>query len=399
MSRVALIQTFPYEAVWGGDAVYLDRIRTFLTARGHDVDTYVTDITRGRSSPLLKVPIHASSRHRWHVRNALSFGQGRYCSLDPRLFGKALSRLPGRRAVADHCVADTEGHWVAARLAAARPDLIILAFGACIFAKRLAVLGVPVIALKGFFSDRRIRLGEQTAPPVVGRTLLEQLGHATHVGFNNRHDLDHYEQLSGTRHGVLIGMGFADRLQPPIESSKAILFVAARTKPNVESLEWFLRDVWPHIRRDMPAAELRVAGSVCSAFLNRTCDGVTFVGFVPSLDAEYRGAAMAVAPLVNGSSGIKTKIAEALSFGRPVVTTSLGVDPSDPTQYGDAVAVADQPAAFAAAVVAGLGDGAVRAVRTRAAAEQFHRHLAEDVAYHEILALLDAERTPVEAAA
>lgn len=388
MARVAIVETYPYEAVWGGDAVYLDRIRTFLIERGHQVDSYVTDITRGRSNPTLALPLQKGGGHRWHVRNAVSLGEGRFCSIDPRLLGQSLRRLPGRRAAVDHEVSDAEGDWLVDRLTAGRPDLVILAFGACAFTRQVASIAAQVIALKGFFSDRRVRLGEPLPTPVLNRTLLEQLGHATRVGFNNRHDLDFYTQQSGSRDGILIGMGFPDRLRPPAIASKALLFVGADTTPNVESLQWFLDRVWPLIRDEVPDCTVRVAGSVGAAFAGQMHERVAFLGFVESLDAEYANSALAIAPLVSGSSGVKTKIAEALSYGRPVVTTSLGIDPGEPTAYGRAVIVADVPEAFAATVVATLGDPTERISRTKAAAEQFHRQFAEDMAYHEIVELL-----------
>jgi len=385
MARVAIIETYPYEAVWGGDAVYLDGIRAYLTRCGHHVDSLVTDMTRGRSNPTMRLPIPVRGRHRWRVRRAVQLGDGQFCSLDPRLLGKALRRLPGGRAPIEQEIARAEVEWVVDQLERTPPDLAILAFGACAMSAAIRGVGVDVLALKGFFSDRRIRLGEKMPTPMVDRALLEALGEATRVGFNNRHDLDHYAELSGRTNGVVVGMGFPERLQPAPDGDPVLLFVGARTRPNVESLRWFFDQVWPAVRAERPDARLRVVGSIASAFADDPRAGVSFLGFVDRLDAEYRGAALAVAPLVSGSSGIKTKIAEALSFARPVVTTSLGIEPDWPDQYGDAVVVADDPDAFAEAVVALLDDPAARVA---AAAVQYQRHFAEAAAYHEIDALL-----------
>lgn len=387
MAHVAIIETYPYEAVWGGDAVYLDGIRAYLTRCGHRVDSFVTDMTRGRSNPTMRLPCPTSGRHRWRVRRAVQLGEGQFCSLDPRLLGKALRRLPGGRAPIELETGDVEVDWVVDQFERTPPDLAILAFGACTMSAAVRGLGIEVLALKGFFSDRRIRLGEKMPTPMVDRALLEALGEATRVGFNNRHDLAHYAELSSLTNGVVVGMGFPERPQPQPDGLPTLIFVGARTRPNVESLRWFLDQVWPAVRTERPDARLRVVGSITAAFPDDLRAGVSFLGFVDRLDAEYRGAALAIAPLVSGSSGIKTKIAEALSFARPVVTTSLGVEPDWPDQYGDAVVVADDPDAFAEAVVALLDDPAARVA---AAAVEYHRHFAEGAAYHEIDALLGA---------
>src|SRR5262249_33676694 len=89
------------------------------------------------------------------------------------------------------------------------------------------------------------------------------------------------------------------------------------------------------------------------------------------VDDEYRRSWAVVAPFINGSSGVKTKIAEALSFGRPVATTSIGVDPGHSDQFGDAVVVADDPHAFAANLLDIMLDEPARHARPRAGGRRF----------------------------
>ena len=388
MARIAFIESFPYEAVWGGDAVYIDALRAFLSGRGHEVESYVTDITRGRSNPTVRLRTQATGAHRWHVRNAVKIGEDRFCSLDPRLIRQALRRLPGGRARQQHASHPEEADWVFDRLRAKPVDLVILAFGASEFAARLRPLGASSVALKGFFTDRRIRLGEALPTPFVTPDALKTLALATRVAFSNRSDLDLYARLSGRPNGMLIGMGFKAQIQPAPGGRPTLLFVGARSQPNIESLSWFLDEVWPIIRASVREVELRVVGSVADGFAGRSWPGVRFMGFVSSLADQYCDAAVVVAPLVSGSSGIKTKIAEALSFGRPVVTTSLGVDPGDPDQYGPAVGVADSVSGFAASVIRLLVDGDYRLARCSDAAALFRSQLTDDSAYAGVIDLL-----------
>ena len=120
MARVAIVESYPYEAVWGGDAVYLDRIRTYLTDQRHSVLSYVTDIARGRTNPLLKLRSKAGARNDWIVRNAIAQGGGRFLAYDTRLLRRALTRMPGRRAPQEFGIGQGEQAWLIAQLERAR---------------------------------------------------------------------------------------------------------------------------------------------------------------------------------------------------------------------------------------------------------------------------------------
>lgn len=394
MARIAIVESYPYEAVWGGDAVYLDRIRTYLTEQGHSVDSYITDVSRGRTNPLLQLRTKAGPSNRWIVRNALAQGDNRFLAYDARLLKRVLTRLPGERAPQEFGISEEEERWLIARLRATLPDLIMLAFGACAFTKSLMRLA-PVVALKGFFSDRRIRLGEPApAQPSPDDAVLDQLRHATCATFNNIQDLHFYRQLTKATNGAVIGMSFPHRPQPPADAEPTVLFVGVRTKPNVESLQWFIKDIWPDVKKAVPSVCLRLVGTIGAAFEGVGDRQIRIVGFAQDLDAEYRRAQVVIAPLVAGSSGVKTKVAEALSYGRPLITTSLGVDPADPRQFGEAVDVADDAGAYASALIALLTDEALRDRRQAQTSVQFHRHYSEEAAYSLLRALLRDAAAP-----
>jgi glycosyltransferase involved in cell wall biosynthesis len=94
-------------------------------------------------------------------------------------------------------------------------------------------------------------------------------------------------------------------------------------------------------------------------------------GFVDDLDHLFRDAALFVAPLGEGG-GIKIKILEAMARGIPLVTTPIGAE-GITRRDDDLVAWAEDPTAFAAAVVAAARDpkaASDRAVRARALVEE-----------------------------
>ena len=140
-----------------------------------------------------------------------------------------------------------------------------------------------------------------------------------------------------------------------------ILFLASyKYRPkNVEGALWFHRMVLPLVREEFPDAEFVVAGFGPPAQLLQLAesDRLTRVtGFVDDTDELYKSAAVFVAPILVGG-GIIVKVLDALAAGTPVVTTTFGNEGIAATP-GEELLVADDPRAFADAVLALLKDGA-----------------------------------------
>ena len=115
--------------------------------------------------------------------------------------------------------------------------------------------------------------------------------------------------------------------------------------PNQEGVKWFLEQVWPLVHKRLPQLVLYLAGRKMPEGLMRlNMDGVKVVGEVP--DAMYFMASkqINVVPLLSGS-GIRVKIVEAMSLGKPVVTTSVGAEGIGCTDGKD-VLIADTPQQF-----------------------------------------------------
>jgi succinoglycan biosynthesis protein ExoO len=147
------------------------------------------------------------------------------------------------------------------------------------------------------------------------------------------------------------------------------LFVGSRIAPNENALNWLLAEVWPIVRTHCPQATLAIVGTVAHAPEGNTAPnveaGVEAIGPVPSLDAEYQRASVCLVPLRIGS-GIKIKLLEALSFGKAIVTTSVGVEGLEEVA-SEVVDIADDPSTFAAHIVALLTDDGARQAHEQAA--------------------------------
>lgn len=107
-----------------------------------------------------------------------------------------------------------------------------------------------------------------------------------------------------------------------------VLFVGPLWREtNREAVEWLVGKVWPIVRREMPDAQLLVAGTLPDEIvpLVPQAPGVTYAGFVDDLDALYDSSAVLAAPLLQGA-GVKFKVLEAIARGVPTALTSVAAE-------------------------------------------------------------------------
>jgi glycosyltransferase involved in cell wall biosynthesis len=129
--------------------------------------------------------------------------------------------------------------------------------------------------------------------------------------------------------------------------------------PNVEAVRFFCSETLPLIVRQSPWTTFHVVGSKpTDEVLGLGCERVVIHGSVPDTRPFFREAESVVVPLLHGG-GTRLKILEAAACGKPVVTTSLGVEGLD-FRHGEDLLVADSPGAFAQAVLALGGDEGLR---------------------------------------
>jgi GT2 family glycosyltransferase len=108
--------------------------------------------------------------------------------------------------------------------------------------------------------------------------------------------------------------------------SHGLIFVGGfRHKPNIEGILWFANSVLPHLKKLNFTAPIRVVGSGLSLthidLLSKA--GIEVLGKQDNLQEIYGISRVAIVPLLSGR-GLKGKIGEAMSYGVPVVTTSIG---------------------------------------------------------------------------
>ncbi|HYD88931.1 MAG TPA: glycosyltransferase [Vitreimonas sp.] len=188
-------------------------------------------------------------------------------------------------------------------------------------------------------------------------------------------------------HSVVITAPHSTQLAPAPQPGEddLLLFVGSNTAPNVVGLEWFFREIWPLIRAKRAAARLKVAGSVARA-LGPPPEGVTMLGLVGDLEPLYAEAGVVISPLYTGS-GLKIKLVEALAAGKAVVGTSVTAQGIEPQVVG-AMAREDEPARFADACVALLGDRDARATLSAAALACANEHFSAAACFRGLTAFV-----------
>jgi glycosyltransferase involved in cell wall biosynthesis len=135
------------------------------------------------------------------------------------------------------------------------------------------------------------------------------------------------------------------------EQRSDLLFVGNMAhSPNADAVHYFMREIYPRISEAKPDIKVKIIGDDPAGEL-RGYDSpqVSILGYVPVIEGLLKQCRVFIAPLRFGA-GIKGKIGEAMSYGLPVVTTSIGAEGFGLT-HGVDVMIADEPSAFADAVV------------------------------------------------
>jgi glycosyltransferase involved in cell wall biosynthesis len=160
------------------------------------------------------------------------------------------------------------------------------------------------------------------------------------------------EYLGGGDHIHVIPNGFerpkSEPVAHPVSHPPQIGFIGLCSyAPNLEGVRWFLKSVWPTIRKAMPGIRFRLVGKDSDKALDSVTPDVDALGWVADPTAEIAGWSAMVIPIRFGG-GTRVKVADAFSRKCPVVSTRLGAFGYD-VKHGRELLLADDPAAFAAA--------------------------------------------------
>ncbi len=142
---------------------------------------------------------------------------------------------------------------------------------------------------------------------------------------------------------------------PP--GSRALVFTGSMDwLPNEDAMVFFCREILPLIRAEEPSVTLSIVGRAPTPTVRRLAGdaGVLVTGSVDDVRPYVREAAVYVVPLRIGG-GTRLKIFEAMGMAKAVVSTAVGAE-GLPVTHGEHLLLAEEPRAFARAVVRLLRD-------------------------------------------
>jgi len=150
-------------------------------------------------------------------------------------------------------------------------------------------------------------------------------------------------------------------LENNLHKTKKLIFVGHyRHYPNEDAIVYFVKKIFPLIRRTMPDVELLMVGSNPTPNVQKLAEeeNVILVGQVPDVKPYLEDASVFVNS-IRVSAGIKGKVLEAMASGVPVVSTTVGSSGID-ARKEEEILIADTPKEFARQVIRLLQDQELR---------------------------------------
>lgn len=149
---------------------------------------------------------------------------------------------------------------------------------------------------------------------------------------------------------------------------KTLIFVGNYLHfPNVDAVEYFCSDIWPLVKKRIPGIKFLIVGQSPPHDILRLAHDkdIVITGRVDEVFPYIKKAFIFICPVRLGG-GFRGKILEAMSAGRPIVSTSLGAQ-GIPASNRENIILADTPKDFADGIFDLLHDEKLyNTIRTRA---------------------------------
>ncbi|PXV57245.1 Glycosyltransferase, GT2 family [Dyella jiangningensis] len=158
--------------------------------------------------------------------------------------------------------------------------------------------------------------------------------------------------------------------------------------PNVDAVKWMSQEILPRLREQHPNMRIHVLGDVTDAMREALATpGLELHGRVADLAPWLETSLASLAPLRFGA-GVKGKINMAMSYGVPVIATSVAAEGMHLTDGKD-VLIANDAAAFADAVNRLLHDEVLWNTLSSQGLDNVRRHFSPEAAARALRQALD----------
>ncbi|MFZ7116057.1 MAG: glycosyltransferase family 4 protein [Bacteroidota bacterium] len=157
--------------------------------------------------------------------------------------------------------------------------------------------------------------------------------------------------FKGAIQSVPLGIEVDDYVRSSPEKSEMVLYHLGSMDwlPNLEGVEWFMKECWPMVRSSSPDAKLFLAGrDFPQTIIDANYPAVVCDGLVADAGAYTMNKQIMIVPLLSGS-GMRVKIIQGLAAGKTIISTSIGAEGID-VEHEKNILIADTPPEFAAII-------------------------------------------------
>lgn len=172
-------------------------------------------------------------------------------------------------------------------------------------------------ALKRLSLNKKLRSSKKILPKLVSRCAHVWITNSSDEQFVNPNPCSILPNIPFGSHN-----SHRPRVSIRTQNDPAILMVGSFAhQPNVRSVDRFLKNTWPVIRKQVPTATFRIVGfgmtdKMKARWANHK--GVIPVGYAETLDEEYNQCDISIVPVFEGG-GTKIKVLESLMHLRTCV--------------------------------------------------------------------------------
>ncbi|PKM06015.1 MAG: hypothetical protein CVV14_14210 [Gammaproteobacteria bacterium HGW-Gammaproteobacteria-4] len=197
-------------------------------------------------------------------------------------------------------------------------------------------------------------------------------------------------EVPGARVEVLSNVHHVVGCRQPYAQRNGLLFVGGfRHPPNVDAANWLAQQIFPRVREALPDIVLHLIGGDAPESVRTLGElpGVRFHGHVPDIEPYLDGCRIALAPLRYGA-GVKGKVNLSMAHGQPVVATPCAAEGMS-LRDGHDVLIADQPQAFADAIIRLYQDRTLWDTLSQYGLENVRQHYSFEAAGEALARILD----------
>jgi GT2 family glycosyltransferase len=162
----------------------------------------------------------------------------------------------------------------------------------------------------------------------------------------------------------------------PFDERSGLLFIGGfEHPPNGDAVKWFVSEVFPIVRRQLPGVHFYVVGSNPTRDVTAlAAEDITVAGWVPDLGPDLASCRVSVAPIRVGA-GVKGKVNLSLAHGLPCVMTTVAAEGMHLVDGVDAM-IADEPQQFADAITRAYTDRQLWCTLSAGGIRNIERHFS-----------------------